>query len=190
MPTRLSILLVLTLTACTGAAPPTPATPKAPVSQPSTANAPPLEQLNALDKRTPVPLQPIMAWHQKENMMEHLVAIQRINGALAEEDWEGVAKASALLESSPEMKQMCTHMGAGAPGFTELALEFHRRADAIGVAARAKDGPGVLRATSNTLEACTACHASYKQEIVDAATWEARAGYGPSSGPASQPSSE
>lgn len=136
----------------------------------------PLEQLAAMDHRKPVPLQPMMAWHQKQNMMEHLVAIQRITDALAREDWEGVAAASALIESSPQMQMMCEHMGAGADGFTELALEFHRRADAIGVAARAHDGAEVLRATSHTLEACTSCHASYRQEVVDAATWQERTG--------------
>jgi hypothetical protein len=62
-------------------------------------------------------------------------------------------------------------MGAGAEGFTELALEFHKRADKIGEAAKTKDTKEVLRATTHTLEACTSCHAAYKQDIVDAATW-------------------
>jgi hypothetical protein len=136
----------------------------------------PAEALSKLDPRTPVPLQPMMAWHQKQNMMEHLEAIQRITEGLAREDWEEVASASALIESSPQMQQMCQHMGGGVPGFTELALEFHRRADAIGVAARAHDGAAVLRATSHTLKSCTGCHAAYRQEIVDAATWEALTG--------------
>lgn len=129
-----------------------------------------------MDDRTPVPLQPMMAWHQKQNMMEHLVAIERITGALATEDWEGVSKASALIESSPQMQQMCNHMGAGAEGFTELALDFHRRADEIGEAAQAKDLAAVLRATSNTLQSCTSCHATYRQEVVDAETWQQRTG--------------
>jgi len=136
----------------------------------------PIEALNATDTRRPVPLQPMMAWHQKQNMMEHLVAIQGITDGLSREDWEAIAEASALIESSPQMQQMCQHMGAGAEGFTQLALDFHRRADTIGVAARAHDGPGVLRATSNTLQACTSCHATYRQEVVDAETWQARTG--------------
>jgi hypothetical protein len=129
-----------------------------------------------LDPRTPVPLQPMMAWHQKQNMQEHLVAIQRITEALASEDWDAIATASALIESSPQMQQMCQHMGAGADGFTELALDFHHRADAIGEAARSHDGVAVLRATATTLQACTACHATYRQDIVDAKTWELRTG--------------
>jgi len=133
-------------------------------------------ELRALDPRQAVPLQPIMAWHQKQNMQEHLVAIQRITDGLAREDWEGIADASTLIESSPQMQQMCEHMGAGAEGFTELALEFHRRADAIGVAARARDAQAVLQATSHTLDACTTCHARYRQEVVDTETWTQRTG--------------
>ena len=136
----------------------------------------PVAELNAMDTRTPVPLQPMMAWHQKQNMMEHLLAIQRIVDGLAREDWDEVARGSALIESSPQMQQMCQHMGMGAAGFTAMALDFHRRADRIGVAARAHDGPAVLRATSNTLQACTSCHAVYRQDVVDAATWQAQTG--------------
>jgi hypothetical protein len=118
----------------------------------------------------------MMAWHQKQNMMAHLVAIQRIVDGLAREDWEEITSASALIGSSPEMQQMCRHMGAGAEGFTTMALDFHRRADAIGEGARGHDPAAVLRATSSTLQACTACHAAFRQEVVDAAEWQRRTG--------------
>lgn len=144
----------------------------------------PVEELASMDPRTPLPLQPMMAWHQKQNMMEHLVAIQRVTDGLAREDWEEVAKAAALIESSPQMQQMCQHMGAGADGFTEMALDFHRRADAIGEAARAHDGAAVLRATSSTLQSCTGCHAAFRQEVVTAADWQRQTGqaHDPASG--------
>lgn len=148
---------------------------------PESAPAPPgehaadcaaLAALDKMDPRTPVPLQPMMAWHQKQNMQEHLVAIQRITGGLASEDWDEVSKASALIESSPQMAQMCQHMGAGAEGFTALALDFHKRADKIGEAAKAKDKNAVLQATSHTIQACTGCHAAFKQQVVDATRWQ------------------
>ena len=143
------------------------ATPPADASSPVVA-------LNDMDPRTPVPLQPMMAWHQKRNMQEHLIAIQHITEALSREDWAAVAEAAATIESSPQMQMQCEHMGAGADGFTEMALDFHRRADAIGEAARSEDTRAVLLATANTLEACTGCHATYRQEVVDAETWAAR----------------
>ena len=166
---------------------PTPevSSPVEPVSL-APASHPPVEQaavgceaqreLDALDPRKPVPLQPMMAWHQKQNMQDHLLAIQQIQDALSKDDWDAVVKASERIGSSPQMAQMCQHMGAGAAGFTEMALEFHRRADGIAVAAKEKDFKGTLSATANTLETCTSCHATYRQEIVDAATWRERTG--------------
>lgn len=136
----------------------------------------PYEQLAAMDTRAPVPLQPMMAHHQKQNMMEHLEAIQQIVDGAAREDWAQVKSAAALIETSPQMSQMCTHMGAGAPGFTELALSFHKAADTIAPAAEAADVGAVLSATSATLVVCTQCHATYRQEVVSAETFAARTG--------------
>jgi len=121
----------------------------------------------------------MMAWHQKQNMQEHLVAIQHITEALSREDWEAVSSASATLGLSPQMQTQCEHMGAGADGFTEAGLDFHRRAEAIGEAAEDKDVAAVLSATAHTLEACTSCHSKYRQEVVDSDAWEARAGGAP-----------
>ncbi len=167
-------LLALLVGGCPDAAPgPTPT----PADEPTSTSAP-WAALNEMDPRTPVPLQPMMAWHQKQNMQKHLVAIQGITEALSREDWDGVRLAAAEIESSPKMAMQCEHMGMGAEGFTELALEFHRRADAIALAADAKDSSAVLAATAHTLGACTTCHASYRQDVVDAADWSARTGSG------------
>ncbi len=108
----------------------------------------------------------MMAHHQKQNMRDHLVAVQDIVTGLGKDDFEGVARAADRLGSSPQMTQMCSHLGAGAPGFTERALAFHRTADEIGVAAQARDRAGVLAALGKTLSACTGCHATFKQQLV------------------------
>ena len=128
-----------------------------------------------LDQRTPVPLKPMMAWHQKQNMMGHLVTIERIVDGVAAENWEQVAKAAAEIGSSPKMKKMCMMMGKGAAGFGQMGLEFHRRADLIGEAAKTQDSKAVLRATASTLQACASCHAAYRQEIVSPSAWGASA---------------
>jgi cytochrome c556 len=119
-----------------------------------------------MDRRQPLPLSPMMAQHQKENMREHLIAVQQIVAALARDDFDAVAAAAKPIGYSEEMAQMCTHMGAGAPGFTEMALTFHRTADTIGEAATRRDRAAVLAALGNTLQTCTACHAAYRQEII------------------------
>jgi hypothetical protein len=135
----------------------------------------PAAALAALDPRRPVPLQPMMAWHQKQNMQAHLVAIRQIVDGLAHQDWAAIEEASERIGSSPQKRQMCEHMGAGADGFTELALDFHARADAIGDGARERDAAAVLAATSDTLAACTECHATYRQDVVSADEWRTRA---------------
>jgi hypothetical protein len=129
--------------------------------------------LDDLDSRTPVPLLPMMAHHQKQNMRDHLAVVQEVVSALGRKDFSAVEKAVARVGYSDAMGQMCTHMGAGAPGFTEKALAFHHTADKIADAARHRDQSEVASALADTLTACTFCHATYKQQVVDQATWSA-----------------
>jgi cytochrome c556 len=114
----------------------------------------------------------MMASHQKQNMRDHLLAVQEIVRALASDDFAAVERAAARIGSSPETGQMCTHMGAAAPGFTEQALAFHDTADGIAVAARQRDRTRVLDRLGATLETCTSCHSAWKQRVVDEATWQ------------------
>jgi cytochrome c556 len=114
----------------------------------------------------------MMAEHQKQNMREHLAAVQAIIAALGRDDMDAVATAAARIGYSEAMGQMCEHMGAAAPGFTALALDFHHTADTIAEAARRGDRAGVLSALDRTLRTCVGCHATYRQEVVDEATWK------------------
>jgi len=152
-------------------APPVPSAP-APTGLPASNLGAAVEQLDRVDGRSPVPLLPAMAAHQKQNMREHLVAIQEVVTALSITDFTGVEAAAARIGFSQMMGQMCTHMGAGAPGFAEQAIEFHHTADRIGAAARERNGGDVLAALGATLQACTSCHAVWKQQVVDEPTWQ------------------
>ena len=158
-----SVFAVLGGSAQTTSAP-TPALPVAPKTA--------AESLDKMDARRPVPLLPMMANHQKQNMRDHLVAVQEIVAALATDDFPAIERATARIGFSEQMGQMCTHMGAGAPGFTEQALAFHRTADGITAAAKARDRARVLTEFSATLQTCTACHALWKQQVVDESTWK------------------
>lgn len=104
-------------------------------------------------------------------MRDHLAVVQEIIAALSQGDFDGVAKASARIESSEQMRQMCSHMGQGAPGFTDMALNFHRTADTIGIAARKRDQVAVLKTLSATVNTCVKCHETYRQQVVDETTW-------------------
>ncbi|MBL8717702.1 MAG: cytochrome c [Myxococcales bacterium] len=148
-------------------APATTATPSASAVVPHGAQA----ALDRLDPRADVPLLPMMAHHQKQNMRDHLLAVQEIVAAAAASDFDAVDKAVGRIGFSEQMGAMCNHMGAGAPGFSAQAVAFHKTADTIGVAAKKKDRDGVLLALGATLATCTGCHAKWKQRVVDEATW-------------------
>ncbi len=161
-----SVLAVLA--ACSREPPPTPATTTAGAAVPASAG----DALYAMDTRAPVPLLPMMANHQKQNMRDHLVAVQEIVAALATDDFAGIESAAGRIGFSEHMGQMCTHMGAAAPGFSEQALDFHHTADRIGAAARDRDRARVLTELGATLQTCTSCHAAWKQQVVDEPTWQ------------------
>jgi mono/diheme cytochrome c family protein len=125
-----------------------------------------------LDTRTPLPLTAMMAEHQKRNMRDHLAAVQEIVAALVADDLPSVEKAARRIGYSDTMAQMCQRMGAGAPGFTDVALTFHRTADTIANAAQRGDRVAATAALAATLSTCVGCHAAYRQEVVDEATWQ------------------
>jgi cytochrome c556 len=151
--------------ACVRETPPAPPPPPPPPPPAS-------EVLLQLDTRAPVPLIPMMANHQKQNMREHLIAVQEIVAALPTDDFAAIEKAAGRIGFSEQMGQMCTHMGAGAPGFTEQALNFHHTADRIGAAAREHDRAKVVLELGATLKTCTDCHEKWKQQVVDDATFQ------------------
>ena len=165
-----ALLCSLSLLACDRQAPPAPRPLNSAATRPSPATSP-VDELDGLDTRAAVPLLPMMANHQKQNMRDHLLVVQEIVGALTSNDFATIEHAVSRMGFSPPMGQMCTHMGAGAPGFTEQALHFHRTADTIAAAARARDRAAVLTALSDTLHECTSCHAAWKQRVVDDQTW-------------------
>jgi hypothetical protein len=143
---------------------------------PEPAAPPASAVLDSMDTRVPVPLLPMMANHQKANMRAHLAAVQEIVAAVGGKNFDAISRAAASIGYSEQMGQMCSHMGAGAPGFTEQALRFHHTADKISDAAHKRDMPGVLSALGDTLATCTGCHATFKQRIVDEHTWASLAG--------------
>jgi cytochrome c556 len=142
------------------------------VAAPSWAEERSTMPMSAGDTRQPLPLPAVMAAHQKQNMREHLAAVQAIIAAISRDDMDGVVKAAARLGYSRAMGQMCEHMGAAAPGFAPMALNFHHTADTIGEAARRGDRAGVLSGLDRTLQTCVGCHATYRQEVIDEETWK------------------
>ncbi len=165
------------LSACTRENPPAPEAASSAASGASTTTA--AAALDQMDTRRPLPLLPMMANHQKQNMRDHLVAVQEIVAALATNDYATIEKAAGRIGFSEQMGQMCTHMGAGGPGFTEQALDFHHTADRIAKAAHDQDRERVLNELGATLKTCTSCHAIWKQQVVDEPTWRQKTSSAP-----------
>ena len=164
-----ALLFVTAISSCLGCSTGAGSVPKPDAAPPPAASRTTVsanEALDKLDQRRPVPLLPMMAQHQKENMREHLEAVQGVVAAVAVGDFEKVTVAAKRLGFSETMGRMCEHMGAAAPGFSEQALSFHHSADEIALAAAKQDGTAVLAALSKTLRGCTSCHATYKQQVV------------------------
>ncbi len=134
------------------------------VCQPASAD-------DTIEERRPLPLLKMMADHQKQMMRDHLGAVQEIVTALSLDDFDAVQHAAVRLGYSDEVGKVCNHMGAASPAFTRQALAFHHTADGIVAAAHERSRGRVLAELSTTLQACRACHAQWKQEIVDDATW-------------------
>jgi hypothetical protein len=171
--TTLLVSAGLSLLAACSREPPTPSVSNASAAAISSSGSPSaVAALDRLDARAPLPLLPMMAQHQKQNMRDHLVAVQQIVAAVARSDFAAVELAARRIGTSESMQRMCTHMGAGAPGFTEQALAFHEHADGIAAAALDQARDRVLAELSTTLTACTACHAAWKQQVVDESTWQ------------------
>lgn len=174
---RSPALPLLLLAACTQPAipPPPPSATPNPPSPPPVAVAPatpaPAETLDRLDARRPLALLPQMAAHQKQNMREHLEAVQAIVAGLGASDFAAVERAASRIGYSEQMGAMCNHMGAGDPEFTPTAIRFHKTADTIAEAARARDREKVVTALAATLATCTGCHATWKQRVVDESEW-------------------
>ncbi len=170
--TRRSIAIASLLFAAVACRAKTEPAPAPSAAAATSAHAPPAAH-DSLDQRTPLPLLPMMAHHQKQNMRDHLEAVQQITAAVARSDFEAVATAVKRIGYSEQMGRMCEHLGSAPPGSTELALEFHHQAATIATAAHSRDPAAVSAALAETLSTCTTCHARFKQQIVDEATWAA-----------------
>jgi cytochrome c556 len=142
-------------------------------SEPATKTTSPAAAAPKLDGRRSLPLLPAMAEEQRQNMRGHLEAIQQVVAGLAAGDFAAVEAASKRIGSSPQMHAMCARLAAGSSEFQSQAMNFHRTADSIGEAARGRDSTRTLAALSRTLVTCTACHATFRQEVVDESTWQA-----------------
>jgi hypothetical protein len=138
-----------------------------------TRSDPPRTSAPSSDPRTPLPLTEKMALHQKAAMRDHLAVVQEITNALATDDFAAIETSAGRIAWSSSQATMCEHLGQGAAGFASVGENFHRTASTIVESARRRDRVAVTRAVAATVATCVGCHATYRQEIVDATTFAA-----------------
>jgi hypothetical protein len=122
------------------------------------------------DRRQPVRFPAPMREHTLANMRDHLLALQQIQAALAQERFD---QAAELAEGQLGMSSLALH-GAHevAPfmpeGMRDAGTAMHRSASRFAVAARDAAALGDLRPALSALAeltaTCVACHASYRLE--------------------------
>ena len=84
--------------------------------------------IEVIDKRISLELNPMQKQHQLEHMRDHLESVQAIIALLAEDKYEIASRvAYKKLGSTTEMKMMCGSFGHKQ--FETLGLEFHKSAD-------------------------------------------------------------
>jgi len=113
------------------------------------------------DTRRVLDVPDAMKEHQKQNMREHLRAVQQVTAMMARGQWdEAAAVAHGQLGLTEEMRRMCSMFG---PEFMAMGLAFHESGDRLGEALKTKDRVKAETAMAGMLEKCVACHDTFKQ---------------------------
>lgn len=94
--------------------------------------------------------------------------MQRITDGISREDWELVEKTAPLIADHPqpplaEKMRIMRFIGTGMGKFKAYDGETHDQAQALGRAAGAGDGPGVILAFQKLQTSCYACHSEFRK---------------------------
>lgn len=111
----------------------------------------------------PLALQQIM-----KDLGNHM---QIITDGVSRGDWEQVEKTAPLIANHPqppfsEKMRILGFVGTDMAKFKAYDGETHDQALAVGKAARAKDGPGVILAFQKLQTSCYSCHSEFRKPFV------------------------
>lgn len=98
--------------------------------------------------------------------------MQTITDGISREDWELVEKTAPLIADHPqppfsEKMRIMGFMGTNMGKFKAHDGETHEQAQAVGKAAKAKDGPGVILAFQKLQTGCYNCHSEFRKPFVE-----------------------
>ncbi|MHB1092847.1 cytochrome c [Thiobacillus sp.] len=97
--------------------------------------------------------------------------MQVITDGISREDWELVEKTAHLIADHPqppmtEKMRIIGFVGPHMGKFKAYDGETHDQAQAVGRAAKAKDGPGVILAFQKLQTSCYNCHSEFRKPFV------------------------
>ena len=104
-------------------------------------------------------------------MQELGTNLQSITDGISREDWALVEKMAPLVADHPQpplgekMRNM-GFVGTNMGKFKAHDAETHAQAQAVGQAAKAKDGPGVILAFQKLQTSCYNCHSEFRTPFV------------------------
>lgn len=92
--------------------------------------------------------------------------------ALMQDDLDALARAADAIAEHPapsadERGRIVKHLGPDARDFRAHDQEVHKRATALGKAARNADRKAVLRNHGALVESCVACHTDFRDRVAE-----------------------
>ena len=98
--------------------------------------------------------------------------MQTITDGISREDWDLVEKTAPLIADHPqppmtEKMRIMSFVGTNMGKFKAYDGETHDQALAVGKAAKAKDGPGVILAFRKLQTGCYNCHSEFRKPFVE-----------------------
>ncbi len=98
--------------------------------------------------------------------------MQVITDGISRGDWELVEKTAPLIADHPkppfgEKLRILAFVGTNMSKYKDHDGETHEQAQAVGKAAKAKDGPGVILAFQKLQTSCYNCHSEFRKPFVE-----------------------
>jgi len=112
----------------------------------------------------PLALQKVM-----KDLGKHM---QTITDGISREDWVLVEKTAPRIADHPqppmmEKMRIMSFVGTNMGKFKSYDGETHEQAQAVGKAAKAKDGPGVILSFQKLQTGCYNCHSEFRKPFME-----------------------
>jgi cytochrome c556 len=120
------------------------------------------------DTRQVVHFPEVLRIHTLANMRDHLLALQQIDEALADQDFDEVARISESRLGSSSLEAHGAHQLAPymPKGMQDFGTAMHTAASRLAIAAIDAGATGdhrpTLAALGQVMKQCVACHAAYR----------------------------